>query len=78
MEDINSIDSIHMSNLVTEITTKYSDSIRFFEFVDMNGYGPSEQHLYSMQMPDDVITPEMVNVNTLLPDQIPDINIIIA
>lgn len=78
IEDINSIDSIHMSNLVTEITTKYSDSIRFFEFVDMNGYGPSEQHLYAMPMPDDVITPELVNVNTLLPDQVPDINIIIA
>lgn len=78
IEDINSIDSIHMSNLVTEITTKYADSIRFFEFVDMNGYGPSEQHLYAMPMPDDVITPELVNVNTLLPDQVPDINIIIA
>lgn len=77
IEDINSIDSIHMSNLVTEITSKYSDSITFFEFVDMNGYGPSEQHLYSMQMPDNVITPELVNVHTL-DDFTPDINIIIA
>ena len=77
IEDINSIDSIHMSNLVTEITSKYSDSITFFEFVDMNGYGPSEQHLYSMQMPDNVITPELVNVHTL-DDFTPDITIIIA
>ena len=77
IEDINSIDSIHMSNLVTEITSKYSDSIQFFEFVDMNGYGPSEQHLYSMPMPDNVITPELINVHTLS-DFSPDITIIIA
>lgn len=77
MEDINSIDSIHMSNLITEITNKYSESIRFFEFVDMNGYGTSEQHLYAMPMPNDVITPELVNINTL-DDLTPDINIIIV
>lgn len=77
IEDINSIDSIHMSNLITEITNKYSESIRFFEFVDMNGYGTSEQHLYSMPMPDDVITPELINVN-ILDDLTPDINIIIV
>ena len=66
-----------MSNLVSLITEKYSESITFFEFVDMNGYGPSEQHLYSMEMPKTVITPELININTL-PDQTPDINIIIA
>ena len=77
IEQINKIDSIHMSNLVSLITEKYSESITFFEFVDMNGYGPSEQHLYSMEMPKTVITPELININTL-PDQTPDINIIIA
>jgi len=77
MEDINTIDSIHMSNLITEITNKYSESIKFFEFIDMNGYGTGEQHLYAMPMPDDVITPELINVNTL-DDLTPDINIIIA
>ena len=77
IEDINSIDSIHMSNLVTEITSKYADSLVFFEFVDMNGYGTDNQHLYSMPMPDNVITPEMINIHTL-DDFTPDINIIIA
>ena len=83
IEDINSVDSIHMSNLVTEITQKYSESITFFEFVDMNGYGPGEQHLFSMQMPDDVITPDLININIRndINDKnamIPDINIVIA
>ena len=78
IENINTVDSIHMSNLVAEITDKYSESIRFFEFIDFNGYGPGEQHLYAMQMPDDVVTPELVNVNILDPDLKPDITIIIA
>ena len=78
VENINNIDSIHMSNLVSDITEKYSESITFFEFVDFNGYGPGEQHLYAMAMPDDVITPELVNVNIILPDMTPDITITIA
>ena len=72
IENINEISSLHMPNLITEITNKYRDSIVFFEFVDMNGYGPGEQHLYSMQMPDKVITPEFLNIYTR-PDGTPDI-----
>ena len=81
VENINEIDSVHMSNLVTEITSKYEDSITFFEFIDFNGYGPGEQHLYAMQMPEDVITPELVNINMILQEGdvlVPDITIIIA
>lgn len=78
VENINEITSVHMSNLVADITAKYEESITFFEFMDFNGYGPGEQHLYAMQMPDDVRTPELVNVNIILPEMTPDINIIIA
>ena len=83
LEDIDSVGSIHMSNLVTEITQKYSESITFFEFVDMNGYGPGEQHLFAMEMPDDVITPDLININIRNDENdkmamIPDINIVIA
>ena len=78
VENINEISSVHMSNLVSDITAEYEESITFFEFVDFNGYGPGEQHLYAMPMPDDVRTPELVNVNIILPEMTPDINIIIA
>ena len=83
IEDIDSVGSIHMSNLVSDITAKYEESITFFEFVDMNGYGPGEQHLFSMQMPDDVVTPDLININmreesTAKTGLLPDINIIIA
>lgn len=81
IENINEIDSVHMSNLVSDITAKYEDSITFFEFVDFNGYGPGNQHMYSMAMPEDVRTPELVNVNMVLQEDgtiVPDITIIIA
>ena len=77
IEDINEINSLHMPNLVTDITTKYRDSLVYFEFIDMNGYGPSVQHIYAMQMPDEVITPEFLNVSAL-PDGTPDISIIMV
>lgn len=62
IEDINEINSLHMPNLVTDITSKYQESIVYFEFVDMNGYGPGVQHLYALSMPDEVITPEFLNI----------------
>lgn len=77
IEDINEIVSLHMSNLVTEITTKYAESIIYFEFVDMNGYGPGVQHVYAMDMPDEVKVPEFLNV-AALNDGTPDITLIMA
>ena len=77
IEDINNINTIHMSNLVSSIIEKYKESIEFFEFIDMNGYGSGVQHLYSMDMPEEVIVPEFVNVNAL-DDGTPDINLILA
>lgn len=75
IEDINNINSLHMSNLVTDVTSKYEESLVYFEFVDMNGYGPSTQHLYAMEMPDEVITPEFLNIGALK-DGTPDITLI--
>lgn len=77
IEDINEISSLHMSNLVTEITNKYREFLIFFEFVDINGYGPGYEHLYAMEMPNDIITPEFLNV-AALKDGTPDITLINA
>ena len=77
IEDINEISTIHMPNLVANIISKYIQSIEFFEFVDMNGCGPSVQHLYSMKMPDEVVIPEFVNI-MVLEDGTPDINLILV
>lgn len=67
VEDIQEIADLHIPNLITEITNTYNEDIVFFEFVDMNGYGPGIQHLYNMQSIDTEAprVPEFVNVNTL-------------
>lgn len=74
IEDINQIKSLHIPNLITEITNTYRDSIVYFEFVSINGKDPSYQHIYSMDPPDGIMVPEFININTL-PDELPDINI---
>ena len=74
VEDINQIQSFHIPNLITYITNKYKDSIVFFEFVSINGKDASYQHIYAMDVPDGIMVPEFVNINTL-PDGTPDITI---
>ena len=86
VEDIQTINDLHIPNLITNITNTYKEDIIFFEFVDMNGYGPGVQHLYNMQSIDTEApkVPEFVNVNTLevLENNRlvykPDINIVIV
>lgn len=74
VEDINNINSLHIPNLITNITNTYKDSIEFFEFVSINGYDAGHQHIYAMDVPDGIMVPEFINVNTL-PDRLPDITI---
>ena len=79
IENINEISSLHMPNLITEITNTYRESIVYFEFVDMNGYGPGVQHLYSMGMPDELKVPEFLNINIVTKEDgtsVPDIQLI--
>lgn len=67
IEDIHSISNLHIPNLITKITNSYSEDIVFFEFVDMNGFGPGVQHLYNMQINNNnlIAIPEFININTL-------------
>lgn len=74
VENINQITSLHIPNLITHITNSYRDSIEYFEFVSINGMDASYQHIYAMDVPDGIMVPEFVNINTL-PGSLPDINI---
>lgn len=80
IEDINTIDSIHIPNLITHITNKYRDSLVYFEFVSINGMDASYQHIYAMDVPDGIIVPDFINIDTYTdPDTgatgLPDITI---
>ena len=74
IEDLNDMDSLHIPNLITTITTKYRDSIEYFEFIGFNGYGPGVQHLYRIEREDVTVVPEFLTVN-MLDDMTPDIEI---
>ena len=74
LEDINTIEDFHAPNLTTYIETKYKDQLVYFEFVDINGYGPGNQHIYMPEEYHGDIVPEFLNININEEDE-PDITI---
>ena len=76
VENINSIKSIHMSNLISEVTNTFRDHIEYFEFVSINDYDSTVRHIYTSEMPDELVVPEFLNISGNYNGTIP-INIII-
>lgn len=75
IEDLNDLSSLHIPNLITEITNKYRpNSIEYIEFLGFNDYGPGVQHLYRNDYEDITIVPEFLTVHTR-EDLTSDINI---
>ena len=65
IEDINEITELHIPNIITLITNSYRDQLVYFEYLDLNGYGPSCQHLYlNTDEKDPDICPEFLNIET--------------
>lgn len=83
IEDLNDISSLHIPNLITDITTKYRESIEYLEFKGFNGYGPGVQHIYRQDFnvltgtQDVNMVPEFLTVHTDL-DMAPDVKITLA
>jgi hypothetical protein len=64
IEDINTVDSIHMNNICTEIKNNYSSNITFIEFAGINNYDATYQYLEKIDVSEITDVPEFVNVNT--------------
>ena len=66
IEDINEINELHIPNIITLITNNYREQLVYFEFLDVNNYGSSCQHLYLLEKDPDIvdIAPEFINVAT--------------
>ena len=66
IEDINTINELHIPNIITLITNNYREQLVYFEFLDVNNYGSSCQHLYLLERDPDIIdiAPEFINVAT--------------
>lgn len=73
VENLNDMSSLHIPNLITQITNDYRNSIEYFEFLGFNEYGPGYQHLYKQDKDDVTITPEFLCIN--VSDMTPDINL---
>ena len=77
IEDINNINELHIPNIITLITNNYREQLVYFEFLGVNQYSSSCQHLYldeSIKINAD-ITPEFLNVETKSDGITPDIEI---
>lgn len=74
IENLDNNGDIHFPSLVSEINTKYQNSIYYIEFKGFNGYGTDHQHLFYTD--DGLIStvPEFSCIN-LNDDGTPDINI---
>lgn len=65
IEDINEVNEIHIPNIITLITNNYREQLVYFQFLDVNGYGQSCQHLYLDDKIEADICPEFLNVETI-------------
>lgn len=65
IEELEDLNDIHFPNLTTEIETKYSEYLIFFEYVEFNIYDANYQHIITdenMEML--TVVPEFLNVDT--------------
>ncbi len=77
IENLNNITSIHITNLTTQITNTYKDSIAYIEFTGVNSYPVVNQYLERIETTDITIVPEFLNISSK-DDFTPDINITIV
>ena len=78
IENLNEESSLHIPNLITNVTNKFRESLIFFEFLGIDNYGPGVQHLYHSDVDYVDLVPEFINVNMIYNEdgtKTPDINI---
>ena len=76
VEDINTINELHIPNIITLITNNYREQLVYFEYLDVNNYGNACQHLYLDEKVDADICPEFLNIETKIDGvAIPEIEI---
>ncbi len=65
IEKMDKLDDIHFPNIVSEIKTKYSDYLVFFEFLEFNSYNTNNQHIITNENMDMLTkVPEFLNIDT--------------
>lgn len=78
IENIDDIGSLHIPNLITEVTNTFSDRIDYFEFLGFNNFGPGIQHILVQPVEDINTIPEFLSLRNHYDDTnqiVPWINI---
>lgn len=64
IEDINTVSELHIPNIITLITNNYRERLVYFEYLGLNSYASSCQHLYLDSSKDIDTCPEFLNIAT--------------
>ena len=62
IEDVSSINELHIPNIITLITNNYRSQLVYFEFLGVNGYNSACQHLYLNDKIEADVCPEFLNI----------------
>ena len=73
IEDINDINDVHISKLITEVTNKFLDLV-YIEFLGINNYDTTYQYIEKRDI-EGYYIPEFLNINSTDIDYNPDIQI---
>lgn len=76
-EDINEVTELHVPNIITLITNNYREQLVYFEFLDINGFGSTCQHLYLDETKDVETTPEFLNISIDDYTELPNIDVVV-
>lgn len=78
VESLDTLDDLHISNMVNFITEKFKSTINYIEFMGFNTYDANYQHMYKQVRLDKNIVPEFINIRNKLDidgNKVPCINI---
>ena len=62
IENIEDIGSLHIPNLITEVTNEFVDRINYFEFLGFNNFGPGTQHIIEQPVESITTVPEFLSI----------------
>ena len=68
VENIDDIGSLHIPNLITEVTNEFADRINYFEFLGFNNFGPGIQHILVQPVENVDTIPEFLSIRNHLDD----------
>lgn len=75
IEDFDTIGDLHIPNLQSSVTTQFKEQLEYFEYLGVNDYGVSIQHIYRDIFESDISkVPELLSINITV-DGSPNIDI---